>query len=140
MRLPERALPWLSVAGVLELFEALPRVGLLPEDHFPPMSLILGELASETTDSAFWSALGHTLETILTDPASAVADRATLDKELSLPLRVVAATLKQRADQHVRDQLADEFNVEFKRQSVLHTLRDRARDNFSLVVTTGVFL
>lgn len=80
------------------------------------------------------------LETILTDPASAVADRATLDKELSLPLKVVAATLKQRADQHVRDQLADEFNVEFKRQSVLHTLRDRARDNFSLVVTTGVSL
>ena len=62
LRLPERALPWLSVAGVLVLFEALPRVGLLPEDHFPPMSLILGELASETTDSAFWSALGHTLE------------------------------------------------------------------------------
>jgi ABC-type nitrate/sulfonate/bicarbonate transport system permease component len=61
-RVPERALPWLSVAGVLVLFETLPRIGLLPEDHFPPMSLILGELAVETIDPAFWSALWNTLE------------------------------------------------------------------------------
>ena len=36
--IPERALPWLSVAGALVLFDLLPRIGVLPRNHFPPMS------------------------------------------------------------------------------------------------------
>ncbi len=78
------------------------------------------------------------LSAILDDPAAAVAARADLEAKLDAPVRVAAATLKQRADKHVRDETADEFNVEFKRQGVLHELRDRARDNFTLVMTTGV--
>lgn len=80
------------------------------------------------------------LAVLLDEPAGAVADRVALLEKLDLPVKVAAATLKQRADQHVREETADEFNVEFKRQSVLHALRDRARDNFSLVKTTGAGL
>jgi len=44
-RIPDRALPWLSVAGVLVLFDLLPRIGVLPRNHFPPMSETLGTFA-----------------------------------------------------------------------------------------------
>ncbi len=46
-RLPDWALPWASVAGVLVLFELLPRIGVLPRDHFPPASETLSELGSQ---------------------------------------------------------------------------------------------
>jgi ABC-type nitrate/sulfonate/bicarbonate transport system permease component len=61
-RIPDGALPWLSVVGVLLLFDVLPRVGALPRDHFPPMSEILTTLAGETTEAAFWTALWNTLQ------------------------------------------------------------------------------
>ena len=35
-----------------------------------------------------------------------------------------------------REDRPDEFNVEFKRQGALQDLRDRARDNYSLVSAT----
>lgn len=78
------------------------------------------------------------LQKILEDPTVALQDRSALNAALELPVRVAAATLKQRADAHVREETADEFNVEFKRQSIAQALRDRARDNYSLVATTGV--
>jgi hypothetical protein len=74
---------------------------------------------------------------ILEDPQAALADRAALAQQLELPVRVAAATLKQRHDQRDRDDETDAFNVDFKRQDVLHELRDRARDNFSLFNTVG---
>ena len=77
------------------------------------------------------------LKAILDDPKSALSDRSNLSQKLSLPIRVAAATLKQRHDQRDRDDVTDAFNVEFKRQDVLHELRDRARDNFSLLSTVG---
>jgi ABC-type nitrate/sulfonate/bicarbonate transport system permease component len=55
-------LPLLSVLAAVALFEALPRSGALPIRHFPPISWILGSLAEQLTDSAFWAAVGHTLE------------------------------------------------------------------------------
>jgi ABC-type nitrate/sulfonate/bicarbonate transport system permease component len=54
-------LPWASVASVLVLFEALPRVGLLPVRHFPPISLILASLGAELGHTSFWIAVGNTL-------------------------------------------------------------------------------
>ena len=33
-RVPDWALPWASVLGVLALFEVLPRIGVLPSDYF----------------------------------------------------------------------------------------------------------
>jgi len=77
------------------------------------------------------------LRAILEDPQAALADRAALAQQLELPVRVAAATLKQRHDQRDRDDETDAFNVDFKRQDVLHELRDRARDNFSLFNTVG---
>lgn len=61
-RIPDGALPWVSVAAVLLLFDVLPRIGLLPRDHFPPMSQILTTLGSEITEAAFWTALWNTLQ------------------------------------------------------------------------------
>lgn len=60
--IPDGALPWLSVAAVLLLFDVLPRIGLLPSEHFPPMSRILSRLGSEITEAAFWTALWNTLQ------------------------------------------------------------------------------
>jgi hypothetical protein len=73
------------------------------------------------------------LNAILEDPKAALADRAALEEALDQPVRVAAATLRQRHDAHVRDETPDPFNVEFKNREVLHALRDRARDNYQLV-------
>jgi ABC-type nitrate/sulfonate/bicarbonate transport system permease component len=61
-RIPDRVLPWLSVLGVLALFELLPRVGVLPSDHFPPISETLSTLFDQFGESRFWEAVGNTLE------------------------------------------------------------------------------
>ena len=61
-RLPDRALPWVSVAGALALFELLPRIGVLPEEHFPPISQTLAELGSQIVSSGFWEAVLNTLQ------------------------------------------------------------------------------
>lgn len=60
--IPDRVLPWVSVLAVLILFEILPRIGLLPTDHFPPMSRILASLGSEVVDASFWVATWKTLQ------------------------------------------------------------------------------
>jgi ABC-type nitrate/sulfonate/bicarbonate transport system permease component len=62
LRVPDAALPWLSVLGVLVLFDLLPRVGVLPENHFPPISRTLGTLADQLTTDSFWTAVGNTLQ------------------------------------------------------------------------------
>jgi AIPR protein len=73
------------------------------------------------------------LSAILDDPQTALADRQALEEKLDQPVRVAAATLRQRHDGHVREETPDEFNVEFKNREVLQALRDRARDNYQLV-------
>jgi len=50
------------VFGVLVLFELLPRIGVLPRDHFPPISQTLSTLAEQAGESSFWKAVGNTLE------------------------------------------------------------------------------
>lgn len=62
LRLPDWLLPWLSVLGVLVLFDVLPRIGVLPSRHFPPISKTLGTLGDQLTQSSFWDAVGSTLE------------------------------------------------------------------------------
>jgi ABC-type nitrate/sulfonate/bicarbonate transport system permease component len=47
---------------VLVLFDVLPRIGVLPERHFPPISKSLATLADQLTQSEFWTAVGNTLE------------------------------------------------------------------------------
>jgi ABC-type nitrate/sulfonate/bicarbonate transport system permease component len=59
---PDWALGWLSVAAVLVLFDVLPRIGVLPRDHFPPISETLGKLADLLGESAFWEAVLNTLK------------------------------------------------------------------------------
>jgi ABC-type nitrate/sulfonate/bicarbonate transport system permease component len=62
LRIPDAALPWLSVLGVLVLFDILPRIGVLPENHFPPISQTLGTLAEQLTKGSFWDAVSSTIQ------------------------------------------------------------------------------
>ncbi|OIJ64469.1 ABC transporter permease [Streptomyces mangrovisoli] len=50
-----------GLAVFLALGEAVPRLGLVKEQYFPPTSRIASALADELGDGAFWSALGDTL-------------------------------------------------------------------------------
>jgi ABC-type nitrate/sulfonate/bicarbonate transport system permease component len=59
---PDRLLPWVSVVGVLALFDVLPRIGLLPRNHFPPISETLGTLGEQLGEASFWEAVGNTLQ------------------------------------------------------------------------------
>jgi ABC-type nitrate/sulfonate/bicarbonate transport system permease component len=62
-RIPDAALPWLSVAAVLVLFEILPRIGILPRNHFPPIiSETLSTLFDQLGESSFWEAVWNTLQ------------------------------------------------------------------------------
>jgi ABC-type nitrate/sulfonate/bicarbonate transport system permease component len=61
-RVPGWVLPWASVVGVLVLFEVLPRIGVLPRDHFPPISETLSTLGEQLGEGSFWEAVGNTLQ------------------------------------------------------------------------------
>jgi ABC-type nitrate/sulfonate/bicarbonate transport system permease component len=62
LRVPDWLLPWASVVGVLVLFEVLPRIGILPRDHFPPISETLSTLGEQLGEASFWEAVGNTLQ------------------------------------------------------------------------------
>jgi ABC-type nitrate/sulfonate/bicarbonate transport system permease component len=62
VHVPDAALPWLTVVGVLAAFDLLPRIGAVAEEHFPPISATLGTLADQLMTSSFWVAVGNTLE------------------------------------------------------------------------------
>jgi ABC-type nitrate/sulfonate/bicarbonate transport system permease component len=59
---PERLLPWASVIAVLALFDVLPRIGVLPRNHFPPISETLATLGEQLIEARFWEAVGNTLQ------------------------------------------------------------------------------
>jgi ABC-type nitrate/sulfonate/bicarbonate transport system permease component len=50
-----------GLAAFLALGEAVPRLGLVKEAYFPPISRIADAFADELSDAAFWTALGDTL-------------------------------------------------------------------------------
>jgi ABC-type nitrate/sulfonate/bicarbonate transport system permease component len=62
LRVPDALLPWLSVLGVLVLFDILPRIGALPENHFPPISRTLGTLGQQLVKGGFWEAVWNTIQ------------------------------------------------------------------------------
>ena len=62
LRVPDRLLPWASIVGVLVLFDVLPRIGILPRDHFPPISETLSTLGEQLGEASFWEAVGNTLQ------------------------------------------------------------------------------
>ncbi|MFF7945313.1 ABC transporter permease [Streptomyces griseorubiginosus] len=61
MRLQNTLLGAAGLAAFLLLGEAVPRLGLVKEEYFPPTSRIARALADELSDGAFWTALGDTL-------------------------------------------------------------------------------
>ncbi|UUU29486.1 ABC transporter permease [Streptomyces sp. CA-210063] len=50
-----------GLAGFLALWEAVPRLGLVEDAFFPPVSRVTDALATELADDTFWTALGDTL-------------------------------------------------------------------------------
>jgi ABC-type nitrate/sulfonate/bicarbonate transport system permease component len=48
-------------AGFLALWEAVPRLGIVRDTYFPPVSRVAGALVDELSDDTFWTALGDTL-------------------------------------------------------------------------------
>ncbi|MFE6282007.1 ABC transporter permease [Streptomyces sp. NPDC057877] len=61
MRGAGAALGAAGLAGFLALGEAVPRLGLVKREYFPPTSEIADALGRELGDGAFWTALGDTL-------------------------------------------------------------------------------
>ncbi|WP_217166631.1 ABC transporter permease [Streptomyces sp. AC512_CC834] len=61
MRGANAALGAAGLAAFLALGEAVPRLGLVKEEYFPPTSRIADALGTEVADGAFWTALGDTL-------------------------------------------------------------------------------
>ncbi|MEU5628770.1 MULTISPECIES: ABC transporter permease [Streptomyces] len=61
MRGADAALGAAGLAAFLTLGEAVPRLGLVEEEYFPPTSRIADALGTEVADGAFWTALGDTL-------------------------------------------------------------------------------
>jgi ABC-type nitrate/sulfonate/bicarbonate transport system permease component len=62
LRVPDWLLPWASVVGVLALFDILPRIGVLPGAHFPPISDTLSTLGEQLGEGSFWEAVWNTLQ------------------------------------------------------------------------------
>jgi ABC-type nitrate/sulfonate/bicarbonate transport system permease component len=62
LRVPDWILPWASVVAVLALFDVLPRIGVLPRDHFPPISETLNTLVEQLGESSFWEAVWNTIQ------------------------------------------------------------------------------
>ncbi|WP_434739958.1 ABC transporter permease [Micromonospora sp. SH-82] len=59
-----RADRWRGLVGVLGLavvFEVVPRVGLVPAAHLPPLSTVLGALADRAGQAQLWGTVGTTL-------------------------------------------------------------------------------
>ena len=77
------------------------------------------------------------LLTLMEDPKSALEDIQALMAKLRTPVRVAAATLKQRMELLKSNADKDEFNREFKNKETLQSLRDAARNNFNLLDTLG---
>jgi ABC-type nitrate/sulfonate/bicarbonate transport system permease component len=62
-----------GLAAFLTVGEAVPRLGLVKEAYFPPVSTIAGAFAGELSGPALWTALGDTLTGRALGPALAVA-------------------------------------------------------------------
>jgi ABC-type nitrate/sulfonate/bicarbonate transport system permease component len=55
-------LPWLGIATVLALGELLTRTEVISSRHFPPPTEMFAALADEATSTAFWTAVGDTMQ------------------------------------------------------------------------------
>lgn len=61
MKVTNAVLGAAGLMGFLAVWEAVPRLGLVKDDFFPPVSRVADALAAELADDAFWTALGDTL-------------------------------------------------------------------------------
>ena len=61
-RVPDAALPWLGVLGVLALVELVERAGLIPSRYFPTVTDMGSALVDQLGQSAYWTAIVNTLE------------------------------------------------------------------------------
>jgi ABC-type nitrate/sulfonate/bicarbonate transport system permease component len=81
-----------GLAAFLALGEAVPRLGIVKEEYFPPTGRVTVALWHEITDGAFWSALGDTLTGWALGLAVAVSAGVTAGVVLSVVPHLHAAT------------------------------------------------
>ena len=60
--MPRAAQPWLGVLGVLVLIELVVRSGLFSSRYFPPMTETGAALVGQLGESAYWTAILHTMQ------------------------------------------------------------------------------
>jgi hypothetical protein len=72
---------------------------------------------------------------MLNDPRKALGNRASVQATIDHLVKLAAATLRVRHDAKNRQNLLDDFKVDFKRESELRELASKARDNY-LVTST----
>src|SRR5918994_1844181 len=58
---PSSALGLVGLVGFAVLLELLPRVGIVSEDYFPPLSAMVSAMVSEVQTAGFWAAMRETL-------------------------------------------------------------------------------
>jgi ABC-type nitrate/sulfonate/bicarbonate transport system permease component len=61
-RIPDWALPWISIVAVLALFEFISRAEIISSRNFPPVTDMLSTLWGELGTSQLWEAIGQTLQ------------------------------------------------------------------------------
>jgi ABC-type nitrate/sulfonate/bicarbonate transport system permease component len=59
---PDRAVPWAGALGVPAVFELLSRTELINSRFFPPITDMVARLLEEAGTTAFWSAVGDTMQ------------------------------------------------------------------------------
>lgn len=82
----------LGVLALLLLWEAVPRLGVVPERYFPPVSEVLATLAERAGTAPFWAAVGHTLHGWALGLAIAFAAAVLLGLALGSAPRIRAFT------------------------------------------------
>lgn len=58
---PSSALGLVGLVGFAVLLEVLPRIGIVSEDYFPPLSAMVGAMVTEVQTAGFWAAMQETL-------------------------------------------------------------------------------
>lgn len=96
----EQLLPWIGSVAFAGLIEVLVRTGIVPQQFFPPPTIMLFTLAGQLADTEFWASLWDTLWTWAASLAAAAVPAVVLgalmgtSRHLYAALRLVVEFLR----------------------------------------------